>query len=186
MIITILILAILIWAYLVGQSRGLALQGYYTLGSWVAIFIALKNYQALGEKITLWVPFASATSNSKLAFYSSKLLFEIDHVFYAVLAFMVIFLIVYGIVRLVGIFLGALENKIILGKTGNIIAGALSVCCTYFVLSLGLMALSTMPIPLVQNQLMSSGLARFMLVNTPLFSSWLQETFITQITHIKI
>ena len=82
----------------------------------------------------MWVPFASATSNSKLAFYSSNLLFEIDHVFYAVLAFMVIFLIVYGIVRLVGIFLGALENKIILGKTGNIIAGALSICCTYFVL----------------------------------------------------
>ena len=57
MIITILILAILIWAYLVGQSRGLALQGYYTLGSWVAIFIALKNYQSLGETISLWVPF---------------------------------------------------------------------------------------------------------------------------------
>ena len=88
--------------------------------------------------------------------------------------------------RLVGIFLGALENKIILGKTGNIIAGALSVCCTYFVLSLGLMVLSTIPIPLVQNQLTGSGLARFMLVNTPLFSGWLQETFITQITHIKI
>ena len=100
MIITILILVLLIWAYLVGQSRGLALQGFYTLGSWVAIFLALKNYQALGEKMSLWVPFASATSESKLAFYPSKLLFEIDHVFYAVLAFMAIFLVVYGIVRL--------------------------------------------------------------------------------------
>ena len=186
MIITILILAILIWAYLVGQSRGLALQGYYTLGSWVAIFIALKNYQSLGEKISLWVPFASATSDSKLAFYTSKLLFEIDHVFYATLAFLVVFLIVYGIVRLIGIFLSALENKIILGKGGNIIAGALAVCCVYFVLSLGLMVLSTIPIPLVQNQLAGSGLARVMLVNTPFFSGWLQESFITQITHIKV
>ena len=186
MIITILILVLLIWAYLVGQSRGLALQGFYMLGSWVAIFLALKNYQALGEKISLWVPFASATSESKLAFYPSKLLFEIDHVFYAALAFMAIFLVVYGIVRLIGIFLGALDSKMILGRAGNIMAGALAVCCVYFVLSLGLMILSTIPIPLVQNQLAASGLARFMLVNTPFFSAWLQESFITQITHIKV
>jgi uncharacterized membrane protein required for colicin V production len=99
---------------------------------------------------------------------------------------LVVFLIVYGIVRLIGIFLSALENKIILGKGGNIIAGALAVCCVYFVLSLGLMVLSTIPIPLVQNQLAGSGLARVMLVNTPFFSGWLQETFITQITHIKV
>ncbi|GAX46547.1 CvpA family protein [Pseudolactococcus reticulitermitis] len=186
MIITILILALLVWAFMVGHSRGLALQGFYTLGSWVAIFIALTNYQALGKKITLWVPFASATSDSKLAFYSSKLLFEVDHVFYAVLAFMVIFLAVYGIMRLIGIFLGALENKIILGQTGNVIAGALAVCCVYLVLSLVLMVLSTMPIPMVQNHLSASGLARFMLMHTPFFSAWLRETFITQITHIKI
>ncbi|GAB2022279.1 CvpA family protein [Pseudolactococcus yaeyamensis] len=186
MIITILILATLVWTYLVGQSRGLALQGFYTLGTLAAIFVALTNYEQLGKKITLWVPFASATSDSKLTFYTAKLLFEVDHVFYATLAFMAIFLLVYGIVRVIGIFLGALENKIILGKTGNILAGALAVCCAYFILSLGLMILSTIPIPLVQNQLMGSGLARFMLVNTPFFSGWLQETFITQVTHIKV
>ena len=186
MIITILILIILIWAYLVGQSRGLALQGYYTLGSWLAIFIALTNYQALAEKITLWVPFASATSESKLAVYPARLLFEVDHVFYAALAFMVIFLVAYGLVRLVGIFLGALDNKMILGKAGNILAGALAVCSAYFVLLLVLMVLSTIPISLVQNQLTASGLARLMLVDTPFFSGWLQEIFITQITHIKV
>lgn len=83
MIITILILLMLVWAFFVGRSRGLALQTYYTIGSLVAIGIALQNYKALSEKITLWIPFASATANSQLSL-SCKNFFEIDHVFYAV------------------------------------------------------------------------------------------------------
>lgn len=186
MIITILILLLLIWAFFVGRSRGLALQTYYTIGSLVAIGIALKNYQALSEKITLWIPFASATANSKLTFYPSKLLFDIDRVFYAIFAFLIIYMIVYGIVRLIGVFLGALENKMLLGSHGDILAGILAICSAYFVLSLMMMVVSTIPVPAIQNQLYASGIVRFMLNQTPMFSSWLQHTFIKQITNITI
>lgn len=186
MIITILILLMLVWAFFVGRSRGLALQTYYTIGSLVAIGIALQNYKALSEKITLWIPFASATANSQLSFYPAKLLFEIDHVFYAVFAFLVIYLVVYGIVRFIGIFLGALENKTLFGSYGDTVAGVLSICSAYFVLSLMMMVVSTVPVATVQNHLYASGLVRFMLNQTPLFSSWLQETFIKQITNITI
>lgn len=186
MIITILFLLILVWSYLVGQARGLALQGYYTLGFLIAIFVALKNYQQLGEKMTLWVPFASATADSQLKLYPAKLLFEIDHVFYAALAFLVLFMVTYGIVRLIGLFMSVLDSKLILGKAGKVIAGLLSVITAYFVLSLFVMILSTIPIAIIQNQLSASPMARLMLDNTPVISAWLQETFITHITKIKI
>ncbi|MDN5983800.1 MAG: CvpA family protein, partial [Lactococcus sp.] len=186
MIITLIILALLVWAYFVGQSRGLALQLFYTFGSLIAIFIALANYKTLAEKITLWVPFASATVDSKLSFYPAKLLFEIDHVFYALVAFLIIYAVVYAGLRLIGIFLGALESMIIFGAIGNVIAGILSVCAVFFGLSLALMVLSTVPLALVQNQLYASGIARFMLEQTPIFSSWLQHTFITDITKINL
>lgn len=186
MIITILILAILVWTYFIGHSRGLALQGFYTLGSLIAMFIALQNYQAIGKKITLWVPFASATADSKVLFYPTKLLFELDHIFYALLAFLAIYALVYGIIRLIGIFLTNLENMTVLGQLGNIIAGVLTVACVYMTLSLIFMLLSTIPLPMVQNHLYASGLVRFMIEKTPLFSGWLQELFITKITNIKL
>lgn len=186
MIITIICLAMLAWSYLIGQSRGLALQGFYTLGFLVALFVALKNYVSLGEKITLWVPFASATAESQLALYPSKLLFEIDHVFYALLAFVILFFIVYGLVRLIGLFLSGLESQLLFGSVGKIIAGVLSLMTTYFVLSIFVMILSTIPVAFVQNQLAASHLARFMIDGAPLMSGWLQETFITHITKIKI
>ncbi|MDR1606449.1 MAG: CvpA family protein [Streptococcaceae bacterium] len=186
MMITILIIAILVWAYLIGRSRGLALQSFYTLGLLIAFLTALEGYQGLAKKITLWVPFASATSDSHLAFYSSKLLFEIDHVFYAILSFLAIYVAVYGIVRLIGIFLGALENKMVLGDTGNRIAGILSVLVVYVMLSIGMMLLSTIPLTLIQNQLHASWLVRLMINQTPLFSAWLQDIFIKQITHLTL
>lgn len=186
MIITILILLLLVWAFFVGRSRSLALQIYYTIGSLVAIGLALTNYKTLGEKMTLWVPFASATADSKLSFYPSKLLFDIDHVFYTIFAFLIIYMIVYGIVRLIGVFLGALENKLLFGSYGDVLAGILSVCSAYFVLSLMMMVLSTVPVATIQNHLYESELVRFMLDQTPIFSRWLQDTFIKQITNITI
>ncbi|GFH40129.1 CvpA family protein [Lactococcus insecticola] len=186
MIITILILALLVWAFLIGYSRGLALQGFYTVGSIVAIMIASAGYQALGKKITLWVPFSSATPDSKLAFYPAKLLFEIDHVFYAALAFLMIYALTYAIVRVIGIFLTTLDSMIILDKKGNIIAGFLSVCSVYFGVSLVMMTLSTIPVITVQDHLYASGLVRFMIGQTPIFSGWLKDIFISKITQITV
>ena len=99
---------------------------------------------------------------------------------------MIIYAVVYAGLRLIGIFLGVLESMIIFGAIGNVIAGILSVCAVFFGLSLALMVLSTVPLALVQNQLYASGIARFMLEQTPIFSSWLQHTFITDITKINL
>ena len=104
MLINLLILILLIWAFLVGYSRGLVLQALYSLGIIISAIIAFLNYKELASKLTMWVPFSSATADSRLLFFDNNLLFQIDDAFYAGLAFMIIFVISYAVIRLLGLF----------------------------------------------------------------------------------
>ncbi|TKV33186.1 CvpA family protein, partial [Citrobacter sp. TBCS-11] len=47
MILNLIILVALIWAFMVGYSRGLILQVIYSLGTLLAAFIAANNYKEL-------------------------------------------------------------------------------------------------------------------------------------------
>ncbi|UXV60256.1 CvpA family protein [Lactococcus cremoris] len=183
MILNLIILVALIWAFMVGYSRGLILQVIYSLGTLLAAFIAANNYKELAQQLSVWVPFSNATQNSHLLLFSDKLLFQLDEAFYASIAFLAIFVVIYLIVRLIGLFLHFALSP--LGENGKIIAGVLGFAATYFGLQMLLTALSLVPIATVQSQLDASFLARFVVLHTPISSGILQNLFIENIVHIN-
>ena len=170
MILNLIILVALVWAFMVGYSRGLILQVIYSFGTIIAAF---SNYKELAQKLSIWVPFSNATENSHLLLFSDKLLFQLDDAFYASISFLAIFIVVYAIIRLIGLFLHFALSP--LGRNGKIIAG----------LQMVLMVLSLVPIAAVQSQLDASFLARFMVLHTPISSGILQNLFIENIVHIN-
>ena len=159
MILNLIILVALVWAFMVGYSRGLILQVIYSFGTIIAAFIAASNYKELAQKLSIWVPFSNATENSHLLLF------------------------VYAIIRLIGLFLHFALSP--LGRNGKIIAGILGFAATYFGLQMVLMVLSLVPIAAVQSQLDASFLARFMVLHTPISSGILQNLFIENIVHIN-
>jgi uncharacterized membrane protein required for colicin V production len=183
MILNLIILVALVWAFMVGDSRGLILQVIYSFGTIIAAFIAASNYKELAQKLSIWVPFSNATENSHLLLFSDKLLFQLDDAFYASISFLAIFIVVYAIIRLIGLFLHFALSP--LGRNGKIIAGILGFAATYFGLQMVLMVLSLVPIAAVQSQLDASILARFMVLHTPISSGILQNLFIENIVHIN-
>ena len=66
MILNLIILVALVWAFMVGYSRGLILQVIYSFGTIIAAFIAASNYKELAQKLSIWVPFSNATENSHI------------------------------------------------------------------------------------------------------------------------
>ena len=184
MLIDLIILVILIWAFLVGYSRGLFLQAIYSFGTLFALLIASLNYQNFAHTISSWIPFASATQDSQLYFFSDKLLFQLDNAFYAGLAFLMIYVVVYFIIRFIGIFLTFAKQNI-LGRQGKIIAGILSIFASFFGLQIFFTILALVPMASLQAHLHASFLVRLMVLHTPLFSGLLQNLFITNITHLK-
>ncbi|GBG96618.1 CvpA family protein [Lactococcus termiticola] len=184
MIINLVIIILLIWAFMIGYSRGLILQVIYSLAALVAAVIAGIGYQGLAKTLTSWVPFASATQDSKLLFFGNpQLLFRADDAFYAGLAFLIIFLVVFTIARLLGLLLHIVAMPF--GRKGKIIAGILGLATTYFGLQMAFTLLALVPMGNVQEQLYASGLVRFMVLHTPISSSILQNTFIQNITHLN-
>lgn len=180
MLINLLILILLVWAFWLGYTRGLVLQAIYSLGIILAAVIAFLNYKELASHLTMWIPFASATSDSHLLFFDNAILFQVDEAFYAGVAFIIIFLLSYVVIRLLGLFVHITRLQP-LGKKGKIIAGVLALGATYFGIQMAVTLLALVPMRAVQEQLNASALVRLMVSHTPISSAMLKNIFIENI-----
>lgn len=178
---TLVILLILAWQYYIGYSRGMMLQAVYLLGSLVSLFVASLYYQPFGDFIYLWVPYASPTEGASTYFFDSQYLFDLDKVFYAGLAFFTIYILAYTLVRFLGLFLHFFKLEK-LDKDARIKhgAGALSVIVTWIGLAMFLTILATIPVPIVQDNLNKSFLAKF-LIDSPILAQFLENLWLTKI-----
>ena len=130
--ISLVILLILAWSFYIGYSRGIILQAYYTVAAVGSAIIAGQLNQSLGEKINLLVPYASAQEGTFTYILSRCQLFQLDKVFYAGLAYLAVYTIVYSIARFIGIFIHLVPNKKANERWYNVASGALAVCVTLF------------------------------------------------------
>lgn len=178
--ISILILLFLAWAFYIGYSRGIVLQGIYTVGALLAILLAGSHYQSFVKPLSLWVPYASPVEGAQVLFYPTKDLFDLDRIFYAGLSYLLVFTFVYMIVRLIGIFAHLIPNYFEDNFWCNVASGVLSVCVTGFVLQMILIILSAVPITTVQAQL-GSGLAK-LFIQAPGTAEFLKHIWFVQIT----
>lgn len=178
---TILILLILAWQYYIGYSRGLFLQLSYLIGSIVSLFLASLFYKPLGNWFYLWVPYGSPTDGASTYFFDNKYLFSLDKVFYAGLAFFILYLFFYTLVRFLGVFLHLLDLERFNGQIKTrYIAGVLSVLVTWMGIEMMLTVLATIPADVIQDTLSRSLMAKLM-INTPVMGQFLQNLWLTQI-----
>jgi uncharacterized membrane protein required for colicin V production len=183
--ITIAICAILLWSAYIGWTRGLILQLFYTFGSIVAAVIANTYYKEVGEFIAMYVPFASATKESKLQFFNERLLFQLDHAFYAGLAFIGIFVLAYIALRLIGLFLGGLLKLTPLGSFGAVLGALFAFCVTYFGLQMGFTLLALVPMNSIQTTLANNDLIQFMVLKTPVLSDFILTEWVQDIVNLS-
>ncbi|HFI0214565.1 TPA: CvpA family protein [Streptococcus suis] len=179
--ISFVILLILVWSFYIGYSRGLVLQAFYGLSSILALVIATATYKKWTGFLYLWVPFANATQGSSTYYFDEKYLFDLDKVFYAGLAFFLVYFLVYALARFVGIFVHLLEGFNPDTRTSNLISGAISVLVTFLSLQLVLVLLSTIPLAVIQDKLHGSFLANLMIQYTPFTSSFLKSLWLSNI-----
>ncbi|MFX3812281.1 CvpA family protein, partial [Streptococcus suis] len=107
-----------------------------------------------------------------------KYLFDLDMVFYAGLALQLIYVLVYAIVRFIGIFVHLLEAFNTDTKTTNLISGALAVLVTFISLQIVMVFLSTIPLAMIQDKLHSIFLANIMIQYTPFTSIFLKSLWL--------
>ncbi|KXT77968.1 CvpA family protein [Streptococcus sp. DD13] len=180
--ISLLILLILAWAFYIGYMRGIILQAYYTLSSLIALFVAASQFRGLAKLYTQWVPFANATEGAKNYFFASRYLYDLDQIFYAGLAFLTIYLGVYLVLRIVGIFVHFTDGLAPNGRSYQIGAGVLSILVTWVSLQVFLTVLATIPMDLIQETFRKSWLVNAMVEYTPFTGSFLKNLWIATIS----
>lgn len=183
--ISIIILILLAIGFAIGYFRGFALQAYYIVGTLIAYLIATILFKKYATVFTLWIPFPSATAESKLTILNQSIIFDLNAVFYAAFAFMLIFIIVMIIIRILGIFAYPLSQLKVFGKHNHWIGGVLGLIEVYIVILLFLAILSLIPVNSIQNALSNSILANSMLLRTPIFSHDIFNSWVTEIINQK-
>lgn len=177
--ISLVIILILAWSFYIGYSRGLILQLFYGAGSIVSLMVATAKYKELTQFLYLWLPFSNATQGSSTYYFDEQYLFDLDKVFYAGLAFLLIYMMVYSLVRFLGLFVHVLDGFNPDAQWGNLVSGGVSVMVTFLSLEIVLTLLSTIPLAAVQDRLHASWVANGMLQYAPLINSFLRELWLS-------
>ena len=179
--ISILLLLILAWGFYIGYRRGLVLQVYYSLVAVISAFIAGQFYKSLGDQFHLLVPYANPQEGQGTFFFPSAQLFQLDKVFYAGLAYLLVFGICYSIGRFIGLFLHLILTKKLGGTWVRIGAGVLSLLVTLFVLQMALTILATVPLAAVQNSLEKSIVAKHIIQSIPFTTNLIKQLWVTNL-----
>lgn len=177
---TLLIILVLGMGFYTGTKRGLILQILYTFGYLITYFIARTQYKNLASHLELYVPYPSATPDTKLVFFNQEVTLELDKAFYGAVAFLLILFFGWLVIRFFAIFAHGLVFVPIL-REGNWLAGGLvNFLVVYVGLFLILSAVSMIPIDFIQNQFKNNGFARFIVQDTPIFSKQMYHLWIEQ------
>ncbi|QIL46967.1 CvpA family protein [Vagococcus coleopterorum] len=174
MLTAIIILALAL-AFYNGARRGLVMQLILTAGYIITFVVAKTQSGNLAKKLDLVVPYPNPNAESKLEFFKGEALFHLDKAFYTILSFVLILIIGWLLTRFVGMLCNSLTFFPIVKQANFLGGGLISLLVSYIGIFFVLVMLATIPMDGIQNLLRSSGIAKFMINDTPYFSNMIFE-----------
>lgn len=179
--VTLLIIIFLAIGFYSGYRRGFTLQIVYTAGYGLAFWAAEKYYKMLAPKLELLIPYPSATADTKLVFFDSQLILDLDQAFYAACAFMLILFAGWLVTRFIAIFAHKLMFLPLLKQANSLAGGILSFVVVYVGIFLILSVISMVPIAAIQDMLGSSSLVKFIIEQTPILSNEIYNLWVESV-----
>ncbi|WP_127849520.1 CvpA family protein [Lacticaseibacillus hulanensis] len=176
---SLVILIFLAYCFYIGARRGFKLQGVYTVGYIISFFIARLLAGVFRPLLELWVPYPSATPDSKFVFFTSSVGVKLDGAFYYGIAFMFVLAICWVVVHLIALTVNELQFDAISDETVNWLAGGvLNFLCGYLFMVMLLYLIALIPVDGIQTMLGNSHMAILMVRYTPVLSQLLANWWI--------
>ena len=175
---SLIIILMLLYAVYTGVRRGFVLQMVYTVGYFLVFWVAQTLSHTLGPKLSLLVPYPSATEDSYFAFFQKSTGLSLDKAFYVGVAFLIVMFIGGLLVRLVGLLANSLTYLPLLKQFNKLLGGLLSLVVVYIGIFLFLYVLALVPIDGLQNTLAHSWVAKTMVLKTPILTSQITQWWV--------
>lgn len=162
---------------LVGLKRGFILQAIHLVSFIVAFIVAKVYYTELAPKLILWIPYPNF-SNDQSNFLTLFGDTDLEDAYYRAIAFVAIFLAVKILLHIIGTMLDFVAHLPILNTVNRTAGAILGFIEVYLILFIILYIGALVPINLIQQPIAESGLAKFIIENTPIFSQQIKEMWI--------
>ncbi len=181
--ITLLILLILFIGAYSGYKNGILIQLIRTIGYLVTMSIAFNYYLPLSEFLFLMIPYPSpfAPESNPYYFYDKQFMFSLEYTYYRLVAFILILLAGWLVVRLVSQFFVYIIEEFnapepVNGTGGGILGFTIHYVGIFYLLFLA----SLIPMPMVQENLSESFAANAILTASPVLTENSHERFVLE------
>jgi uncharacterized membrane protein required for colicin V production len=176
---SLVILLFLAYCFYTGARRGWKLQAVYTVGYLISFVIARLLAGVFRPLLNLWVPYPSATPDSKFVFFSNSVGVKLDSAFYYGVAFLFVLGICWVVVHLIALTLNDLQFAPASDETVNWLAGGvMNFLCGYVFVVVVLYLVAMVPVDGLQTMLGNSHMAVLMVRYTPFLSQLLANWWI--------
>ncbi|MBP2058573.1 putative membrane protein required for colicin V production [Lactobacillus colini] len=175
------LILVFIYCCYVGYRRGLIYEGMMAAGYLVSFIIASLLYRPIGNFLSMWVPYPSASDKSTFAFFDQTTGLTLDKSFYAAVGFTAILLVCFLIWRLVMVGFDNIQYADVTPAINIWGSVLVALIVTAITLCLLLFILATIPSDPLQSALGHSLLANSILRYSPGISSLFTHLFITSV-----
>lgn len=176
---SLVLIVLLIFGFLMGLKRGFILQLFHLLGFFIAFYIAQKYYDQLAPQLALWVPYPDLTGESGWAVFLQTL--PLENAFYHAISFVVIFFGTKIILQIITTMLDFIAAIPILRSVNKILGALLGFMEVYLIAMIILFIAALLPIERVQAIIKDSKVALYMIEQTPFLSEKLHKLWFTAV-----
>lgn len=179
MMVTLILLLLLVFGFLIGLKRGFILQVFHLIGFILAFVVAIVYYSKLAPKLALWIPYPELSSDSSWADFLQSM--PLEKGFYNAIAFAIIFFAAKIVLQIIASMLDFVTHLPILNSINKLAGAILGFVEIYLILFIILYILALTPMSGVQSWINDSSLALFMIEHTPFLSEKVKTLWFAQI-----
>lgn len=177
--VSLLILILLIFGFLMGLKRGFILQVFHLVGFIASFTLAAMYYDKIAPTLALWIPYPELSSDSTWSVFLQSLPLETG--FYNAISFAIIFFVVKIGLQIIASMLDFVADLPILSSINKIFGAVLGFVEVYLILFIILSILALTPLGSIQSWINNSSVALLMIEHTPFLSNMIKSLWFTQL-----
>lgn len=179
MILSFILILIFFFQFYGGSRRGFIYTLLDAIALTISFILASRFSQPLTYYLNLWVPYPAVNMSSNFALYTGPEVVNLDQSFYEALAFLIMFLVLWLIYRLIVRFLKIDPLMEVYPLWNRMGGGLVNLIIAYVICFFFLFILSTLPVENLQEMIANSSLTQLILKHSPFLSQFAQTRWLS-------
>lgn len=175
--VSIIILFVLLFGFLMGLRRGFVLQLVHLVGFIVSYIMAAIFYKKFAGQLSMWIPYPDLPDDSAWGIFLSTM--PLENAFYNAVSFAVIFFGSKIILQTIAYMFDFIARIPVLRSVNKLLGAMLGFVEVYVITFVVLFLIALLPLGAVQEKVGNSFMAKLIVQHTPILSSFTESILFT-------